>query len=70
MDQGNIPRGSVINEDEKDSNPVLKVVYNKIRNLSKKLSQIEHIESLNRKTLKQAQINKLNSKAEVLKEIS
>ena len=49
---------------------MLKVVYNKIRNLNKKISQIEHIESLDKKSLKQAQINKLNRKPEVLKEIT
>ena len=46
------------------------MVSNKIRNLNKKISQIGHIESLDRKSLKPAQISKLAQKEEILREIS
>ena len=70
MEKGTLGRVSAISEEEKESNPIYRVTYNKIRNLSKKIQQIEHIESLDRKTLKQAQISKLSRKDEILKEIS
>lgn len=59
-----------ISEEERESNPVYRVVYNKIRNLNKKLAQIHHIETLDRKTLKPAQVSKLSKKEELLREIS
>jgi hypothetical protein len=46
------------------------VVSNKIRNLNKKISQISHIESLDRKSLKPAQLSKLSQKEEILREIA
>ena len=70
MEKGTLGRASAISEEEKESNPIYRVTYNKIRNLTKKIQQIEHIESLDRKTLKQAQISKLSRKDEILKEIS
>ena len=63
-------RRATVSEEERESNPVFRVVYNKIRNLTKKLNQIQHIESLDRKSLKVAQLNKLSKKEEILKEIS
>lgn len=59
-----------ITEEEKDSDPIYKIVYSKIRNLNKKLSHIQHLETLDRKTLKRPQLDKLSKKEELLKEIS
>lgn len=57
---------TVINEDEKESNPVYKIIYNKIRNLKKVLAQIAHIETVDPKARKPAQVSKLNRKGEIL----
>lgn len=59
-----------IAEEERESNPIYRVVFNKVRNLNKKLAQIHYIETLERKTLKPAQIAKLSKKEELLREIS
>lgn len=59
-----------ISEEERESNPIYRVVYNKVRNLNKKLAQIHHIETLEKKTLKPAQMSKLAKKDELLKEIA
>jgi hypothetical protein len=70
MESEGIPRPVAISDEEKDNNPVFRAVYTKIRNLSKKLGQIEQIEVLDRKALKPAQLAKLARKEEVLREIA
>lgn len=59
----------VINEAERESSPILKVLFNKMRNLRKKLAQIEHIKTLDQRTLKSPQLAKLAKEQEVLEEL-
>ena len=47
----------------------MKVLFNKIRNLRKKLAQIEHIKTLDQRALKSPQLAKLAKEQEVLAEI-
>jgi hypothetical protein len=47
-------------EEEKDSDPVFKVIFNKLKFLKGKLTGIDHIRTLDQKSLKPAQVNKLN----------
>ena len=50
----------VILEEEKDSDPIFKVIFNKLKFLRGKLAAIDHIRTLDPKSLKTAQVNKLN----------
>lgn len=47
----------------------MKVLFNKLRNLKKKLTQIEHIKTLDQRTLKSPQLAKLAKEQEVLDDI-
>ena len=47
----------------------MKVLFNKMRNLRKKLAQIEHIKTLDHRTLKSPQLAKLAKEQEVIEEL-
>ena len=61
--------GCPIPEEERHSNPVLKVVFTRLRNLKKKLAQIEHLSTLDWKSLKPGQREKLAKREELLREV-
>lgn len=44
----------------------MKVLFNKMRNLRKKIAQIEHIKTLDHRTLKSPQLAKLAKEQEVV----
>lgn len=50
---------TLITEDEKNSNPIFKAIYKKIRNLTKKISSIEALQKENRDNLKPEQLLKI-----------
>jgi hypothetical protein len=50
----------VILEEEKDSDPIFKVIFNKLKFFRGKIAGIDHIRTLDPKSLKPAQLNKLN----------
>lgn len=46
MEIDHLDRKTAITDEERDNNPIYRVVFKKIRNLNKRLAQIEHIETL------------------------
>ena len=56
----------IITEEDRATNPIFNIVYKRIRNLQKKLNTINKLAEKNPKTLKPEQIQKRNSKEEVI----
>ena len=59
----------VINDDERNSNPIFNIVYKRIRNLNKKLANIDELGKQDPSTLKPQQLRKVKSRNEVIGEI-
>ena len=56
----------LITEEERTTNPIFNVVYKRIRNLTKKLNNIDALSEQDRATLKPEQIRKIESRNEVV----
>lgn len=59
----------MITEEERNNNPIFKTVYKRIRNLNKKLSNIDALKELDEKSLKPEQLSKIAGRNEVESEI-
>lgn len=59
----------VITEEDRNSDPIFRTIYKRIRNLNKKLGHIEALEALDPVTLKPEQLSKLASRPEVESEV-
>ena len=56
----------LISGEERTNNPIFNVVYKRIRNLNKKLNNIDALREQDRATLKPEQIRKIESRDEVV----
>lgn len=60
---------AAILEEEKNSNPIFRIVFNRLKFLRGKLAQIAHIRTLHHNSLKPAQLAKLQKLPEITQEI-
>lgn len=56
---------ALITEEDRNNNPIFKAIYNKIRNLNKKLITIDELSQQDQATLKPAQLQKIAARPEV-----
>lgn len=56
---------AMITEEDRNTNPIFKTIYKRIRNLNKKLGHIQNLEQQDPATMNPEQLQKLASKSNV-----